>query len=221
LSTIIKSKPFHIQAYDNIKALILNNEFSPGERLTEMGLAKKLGVSRGPIREAIRMLLQDGLLLQKGVYISVLEPTLEDVIDLYLCRERLEPLATRLATQKISPKNKQSLLEIIGCTKRSLERNDIGKVVQLNTEFHRIIVNSSGNQQLIQFMNLIGAKTVYMRNSILKNYTRTSEFVEEHEGIARAICNNNGDQAELEMKRHIQSDLQAFYSLFEKFDTKG
>lgn len=213
---IIKSEPFHIQAYHNIKELILENEFSPGERLTEIGLAKRLGVSRGPIREATRMLLQDGLILQKGVHTYVLDPTFEDVVDLYLCRERLEPLAVRLSTQKMSDENKDKLVEIIADTKNAMGNNDMGEVVQLNTQFHEAIVFSSNNKQLIQFMNLISAKTIYMRNSILRNYTRGKDFIEEHEEIANSILNNNVEQAEYEMKNHIQNDLKAFYPLFGK-----
>lgn len=216
MSLVVKSEPFHIQAYNNIKVLLLENEFSPGERLTEQGLAKKLGVSRGPTREAIRMLLQDGLLFQKGVHIYVLDPTLEDVVDLYLCRERLEPLAAKLSTKKMSQEQKNKLIQTIEEAKEALENNDMGEVVQLNTKFHEIIVHSSNNHQLIQFMNLISAKTVYMRNSILRNYTRDDDFIQEHETIARAIVKNDEDQAECEMNQHIQNDLKAFYPLFKK-----
>ncbi|QQK74693.1 GntR family transcriptional regulator [Salicibibacter cibarius] len=220
MSLVVKSEPFHIQAYKNIKNLLLANEFSSGEQLTEIGLARKLGVSRGPVREAIRMLLQDGLVIQKGVHIHVLDPTFKDVEDLYLCRKRLEPLAAGLATEKMLQDNKNRLIEIIEKTKHNLKMNELGTVVELNTKFHELIVHSSENQQLIQFMDLIAAKTVYMRNSILRNYTREAAFIEEHEKVAQAILNNNKDQAELEMTQHIQNDLEAFYPLFEKTDIK-
>lgn len=216
MSMVVKSEPFHIQAYNNIKKLILENEFLPGERLTEIGLAKRLGVSRGPVREATRMLLQDGLVLQKGVHTYVLDPTFEDVVDLYNCRERLEPLAVQLSTEKMSQENKNKLIDIIDNTKMALKNNDMGEVVQLNTQFHESIVLSSNNKQLIQFMSLISAKTIYMRNSILRNYTRGKDFIEEHEKIARSILDNNAEKAEREMKQHIQNDLKAFYPLFGK-----
>src|SRR5699024_523809 len=111
--------------------------------------------------------------------------------------------------------------EIVEQTKHNLANNEMGTVVELNTKFHERIVHSSENRQLIQFINLIAAKKVYMRNSILRNYTREATFIEEHEKIARAILNNNKDQAELEMAQHIRNDLKAFYPLFENADIKG
>lgn len=220
ISRIIKSEPFHIQAYKHIQNHLLENEFSPGERLTESGLANMLGVSRGPIREAIRMLIHDGLLCQKGVHIYVFDPTVDDVVDVYLCKERLEPLAAKLSAQNISKANKAALLEIINNTKMALEADQKREMVGFNTEFHDLIVHSSGNKQLIQFMNLIHAKNLYMRNNILSDYTRRDSFFEEHVRIADAIVNGNSDQAEFEMKQHVQNDINMLGTIF-KSKQKG
>ncbi|WP_161493838.1 GntR family transcriptional regulator [Virgibacillus necropolis] len=214
ISRIVKSEPFHVQAYVHIQNYLLENKFLPGERLTESGLANMLGVSRGPIREAIRMLIHDGLLTQKGVHIYVFDPTVDDVVDLYLCKERLEPLGAKLSAQNMSQVNKDALIEIVNNTKKALENNQKREVVTFNTKFHDIVVQSSGNKQLIQFMNLIHAKNLYMRNNILSNYSRRDNFFEEHVRIADAIVNGNGNQAELEMKQHVQNDINMLDTIF-------
>lgn len=223
MTPVIKSEPFHIQAYNHIKHLLLNNEFVPGEQLTEVSLANKLGISRGPIREAMRMLLQDGLVDQKGAYTYVLDLTVEDAIDLYLCRERLESLAARLAAQNMSQTDQHQLEAILDQSKAALESNHRPELVTLNTQFHDLIVRASGNGQLIQLLNVISAKTVYLRNCILKHFTRSDDFIKEHENIVDAIWKQDADQVEGLMKQHIQNDLQAICTFFENKDdtTKG
>ncbi|ASK62501.1 hypothetical protein CFK37_10250 [Virgibacillus phasianinus] len=214
ISPIVKSEPFHIQAYKHIQNHLLENEFSPGERLTESGLANMLGVSRGPIREAIRMLIHDGLLVQKGVHIYVFDPTFDDVVDVYLCKERLEPLGAKLSAQNMSQADNEALMDIINRTKTALANNEKREVVKYNTAFHDLIVQSSGNKQLIQFMNLIHAKNMYMRNNVLSNYSRRDSFFDEHVRIADAIVNGDGDLAELEMKQHVQNDINMLDTIF-------
>ncbi|WP_188456241.1 GntR family transcriptional regulator [Virgibacillus oceani] len=212
-----------MQAYKYIQNYLLDNEFSPGERLTELGLAAMLGVSRGPVREAVRLLIHDGLLVQKGVHIYVFDPTFDDVIDVYLCKERLEPLAAKLSAQHMSQASHDTLLDIINRTKQALEQDEKRNIVNFNTEFHDLIIQSSGNKQLIQFMNLIHAKNLYMRNNILSNYDRRDHFFEEHVRITDAIINGDGEQAELEMKMHIQNDINMLGTIFksnQKDDSK-
>ncbi|WP_141554320.1 GntR family transcriptional regulator [Virgibacillus ndiopensis] len=203
-----------MQAYKYIQNYLLESEFSPGERLTELGLADMLGVSRGPVREAVRLLIHDGLLVQKGVHIYVFDPTFDDVIDIYLCKEGLEPLAAKLAAQNMTQSDQGTLLDIINRTNKALAHDEKRDIVKFNTEFHDLIIQSSGNTQLIQFMNLIHAKNLYMRNNILSNYARRDNFFEEHVRIADAIVNGDGVQAESEMKQHIQNDINMIGTIF-------
>ncbi|SEQ70663.1 GntR family transcriptional regulator [Piscibacillus halophilus] len=215
MDSIVKSEPFHIQAYKNIQRTLLEKEFSPGEQLTETSLAKKLGISRGPVREAIRMLLHDGLLVQKGVHVYVFDPQLKDVLDLYLCKERLEPLGARLAASNIDEPGIKELNSIISKTESALSnKSDNKEIASLNTDFHSLISKYSQNQQLIQFMNLIRAKNIYMRNVLLGDFTRKENFIDEHKNIADAIINRNPDAAETLMKEHIKNDLDTWKIIF-------
>ncbi|WP_174614505.1 GntR family transcriptional regulator [Virgibacillus ihumii] len=220
MNRIVKSEPFHIQAYKSIQKSLLENEFIPGQRITETGLAEKVGVSRGPIREAVRMLTHDGLLYQEKGHIYVFDPTFENVVDLYLCKERLEPLGAKLSAQKITNSDKQKLEKIITDTKDALKNGNQESVVELNTEFHDLIAQTSNNNQLVQFMDLIRAKTIYMRNNILSDYIKGNSFLEEHQKIAEAIIDGDSELAEAEMRQHIHHDIKMLDEVFSKTEHK-
>ncbi|QQK78657.1 GntR family transcriptional regulator [Salicibibacter cibi] len=216
MDAIVKSEPFHIQAYKQIHTYLLNKEFSPGEKLTETGLATRLGISRGPVREAIRMLLHDGLLVQKGSHVYVYEPNFNDVIDLYRCRERLESLAAELAAEYMTNDAKKKLFHFVNQTETALNNNEPDKkIASLNKAFHEHIVHSSKNGHLIQFMDLIHSKNNYMRNVLLSDRTRKWVFIDEHRQIAEAISEGKKEKAGFAMKEHIQKDLVAWKQMLQ------
>ncbi|MBY7144307.1 GntR family transcriptional regulator [Virgibacillus sp. NKC19-3] len=217
MDEIIRAEPFHIQAYKHIQRNLLEKEFVPGEKLTETALATKLGISRGPIREAIRMLIHDGLLIQKGAHVYAYNPTFKDVLDIYLCRDRLEPLGARLAAEHITAAAKNDLIRIVDETASALHNRETNsKIATLNATFHERIIQASDNNQLIRFMELIRAKNSYMRNVLLGDFARKGVFIEEHREIADAIIEGEKEKAELSMRRHIQKDLAAWEKLLKK-----
>jgi DNA-binding GntR family transcriptional regulator len=214
VSVIVRNLPLHIQVYNVVKTNLLKGSYSPGEKLTELYLAKELGVSRGPIREAIRMLIQDGLLIQAGTHVHVFKPKSQTIIDLYVCRESLEGLAARLAAEKMASEKESAFNENIKQTRQALVQEDKESIVQLNTEFHDLILKFSQNNELSNLMGTIRDKILYMRNTLFNNLLRSSSFVEEHEEIAAAIVSGNGELAEQLMKQHIGRDLKSFDHFF-------
>jgi len=215
MSAIVKSEPFHVQAYKKIQSNLLENVYSPGEKLTETALATQLGVSRGPIREAIRLLIHEGLLIQKGVHVYVYNPTLEDAEDVYQCRERLEPFGAGLAALNITESGKKKLAEIIKDTEIALKYDaPNSEIAKLNSSFHEQIVLCSGNKQLIQIMKTILAKSSYTRNVLLGDYKRKDAFTKEHTEIVNEIINGNQEQAEKAMKLHIEKDFTKWKEIF-------
>jgi len=124
VSNIVKVDPFHIQAYKLIQKTLLDTKYNSGQQVTENSLATKLGISRGPIREAIRMLIHDGLLIQKRSYTYVFDTKFDDVMDLYLCKERLEPLCAKLAARNINNAGRKHLVHIVKKIKVALKNNN-------------------------------------------------------------------------------------------------
>ncbi|MFE4428951.1 GntR family transcriptional regulator [Peribacillus butanolivorans] len=215
MKEIQKTELLHNQVYQILKGMIIDGEYQPGERLVETRVAERIGVSRGTIREAFQMLLKDYLLVRNGKALSVYNPSVQDIIDIYQCRISLESLAVKLATQNITDEELSKLAEVINDSKLALNMNDTKKLTQLNQEFHDIIDSASHNHQLIQLCEVIKTKILYIRTSILKvHFKNFSDFVEDHERILLAIQNKDPVKAEQEMHSHIEKSFNTIKSTF-------
>ncbi len=204
MSGIVKPESLHLQAYHIIKKSIMDGEFKPSERVVESKIATKLGISRGPVREAIRMLIQDGLLNYNDGFVRVYQPHVQDVIDLFECRESLETLAIQLAIKNISEAEKEQLAVNLKETK---EVPDHGvELGQLDQQFHTIIIGASKNRQLIELMDTIKTKIHYMRKSMVGG-DFYPEFIEEHEHLYELIREKKEEKAVKFMHAHIKRAL--------------
>ncbi|MED2974095.1 GntR family transcriptional regulator [Fictibacillus sp. B-59209] len=206
---IKKTELLHSQVYHIVKTMVMEGEFRPGKRLVETKTAEKLGVSRGTVREAFRMLIKDGLLVQDEGMVFVYNPGPQDILDVYECRKSLESLAIRLAANNINKEQLDRLQLIVEESKEAVRMNNSEKLTTLNHEYHGIIVIASHNKQLIQLFDVINAKVLYIRNCILKNRFKSfEEFVEDHERIFSALKEGNPAEAEKEMLSHIEKSLE-------------
>jgi DNA-binding GntR family transcriptional regulator len=213
---IMKSESFHVQAYNYIKKLILEGGFQPGEQLKESRLAEQFGISRGPIREAVRILVQEGLLVQKDGRLMVFDPSFQDLVELYQCREYMESLAAKLAAEQITETELEELASILSKTKEAIAADNRKLISRWNTEFHDKIILASRNKELIRVLSTIRPKVSFIRNNGHQAYFREDNFIEEHERIYQRIHARDEMNAEKEMKRHIQIDIEKYRAFFEK-----
>ena len=196
-----------------MKQSIMNGERKPSERIVEAKAAKQLGISRGPVREAIRMLIQDGLLVYNDGFVRVYQPTVQDIIDLFECRESLETLAIKLAIKNITTQERELLAKNLTETKNTLERGLV--LGELDQQFHAIIFRASKNKQLIELLEVIKMKIHYMRNSMVGGDFYPS-FIEEHEHIFILLLDGNEQEAENVMSKHIKNGLKGVLMHIEK-----
>ncbi len=213
LSTIVRDN-LNTQIYQILKKRLLEGDYTPGERLVETKLAEEFGTSRGPVREALKILIQDELLVQQGNAIHVFSPSTSDMIDIYQVRQQMESLAAKLAAQKIDSSELDMLETIVEETKTAWLKQDKNRVVELSIKFHEIILNSSGNRQLISLTNMIRDKVTYLRNSVVKEAMHDESPIEEHSRILSALKERDGDKAAKVMLEHIEHDLKALISLY-------
>lgn len=214
MDSITKAEPLHIQAYQVIKGLILRREYGPGERMVEARLAERLGISRGPVREAFRMLIQDGLLIQGEGAVYVYRPTVNDIVEVFQCRESLEGLAARLAAAFLTVEDRRELTNTIEKMRVAIEGNRPDEASVWDQAFHDIITRASGNRQLIDLLTGIKEKAIYMRSVILEN--RCDLFItaiSDHERIVHSLERKNGEEAEQEMQAHIRRTIKRFLEL--------
>lgn len=205
MGKIIKPESLHLQAYNILRQSILDGERKPSERIVEAKVAGTLGISRGPVREAIRMLIQDGLLVYNDGFVKVYEPTIEDIIEIFQCRESLEILAVKLAIDHMTKDVTDQLEKNLDETKEVVNQGMALK--QLDQQFHTIIIEASTNKHLIQMLNMIKTKIHYMRNSMVEA-TFYPTLLGEHERIYEAIVKKDVESATKIMGEHIHRGLE-------------
>lgn len=197
-------KPLRDIVFDAIKEAILTGRLKPGERLMEVQLAEEMGVSRTPVREAIRKLELEGLVVmvpRKGAYVSGL--TLKDVAEVFEIRSSLEGLAAALAAERITEDEIKSLDKILSDITQASEKGDTETVIKKDMEFHQILFSASRNQRLAQIINNLKEQIDRFRIQSFSNPVRVKSVLSEHKGIIDAIKQGDAENAEKLAKAHI------------------
>lgn len=214
---IQKQEPLYLQVYEVIKTEILEGRWEPDKRIVESQIAQELNLSRSPIREAIRVLEHEGLLVKKDLNLYIYKPSINDLIELYQCRSSLEALSSELAALNATPDDVVELSEILRMTKIELTENDAKKIVEWNTRFHDTIVYASKNKQLISLMEGLRSRVIFCRNVLARrDYHRTDNFIPEHVKIYEAIKDGNAPEARQLMETHVKIDLECILAVFDE-----
>ena len=197
--------PLRDVVFNTLIDAILTGKLEPGERLMENQLAEKLGVSRTPIREALRMLKLENLVEltpRKGA--QVLDMSEKDIIDVLGIREVLEGLATQLACQKMTPEIWEELKQTQQELEQAANGSDKEKIVNIDEHFHHLIFLSTKNERLIQIFNNLKTQLYRYRMAHIKLEGGMKEIILQHREILNAIENKNAEQGEILAKKHIQ-----------------
>ena len=198
--------PLRDVVFNTLRNAILTGELSPGERLMEIKLADKLGVSRTPIREAIRKLELEGLVVntpRKGAEVANISA--EDLRDVLEVRRSLEVLAISLACDKMTDETLALLYENIDAFKHSIDAKATSDIASVDVTFHDIIYKATGNNRLIQILNNISEQMYRYRFEYIKNKESWNRLVEEHLNIYEAIKNRDKDLAVKSILLHIDN----------------
>lgn len=198
--------PLRDVVFNTLRNAILTGELSPGERLMEIKLADKLGVSRTPIREAIRKLELEGLVVntpRKGAEVANISA--EDLRDVLEVRRSLEVLAISLACDKMTDETLELLYENIDAFKHSIHAKATSDIASVDVTFHDIIYKATGNNRLIQILNNISEQMYRYRFEYIKNKESWNRLVEEHMNIYQAIKNRDKDLAVKSILLHIDN----------------
>ena len=202
--------PLRDVVFNTLREAILKGELKPGERLMELQLASKLGVSRTPIREAIRMLEQEGLAVtmpRKGA--EVAKMTLKDMEDVLEVREALDELAAKIACKKISDEQLANLKTIKDEFKRSMDSGDVKKIAEEDVKFHDAIYEATNNAKLVSMMNNIREQMYRYRVEYLKEEQTRNLLVSEHEELVKAIREGDVQKAQDISFHHLENQRMA------------
>lgn len=190
-------------AYDRLLDEIRHGTLPPGARLREVDLAARFGISRTPVREAIRRLEADGLvehLPRQGATLRRL--SYAEVMELYEMRAVLEGTAARLAARAASELELRELAEINAEMTASA---DPAEIVRLNRQFHATLINAAKNRYLQRAIGAMGRTLLILGQSTLFDPARISSAAQEHDTLLRALQARDGAAAETAMRAHIEA----------------
>ena len=211
--------PLRDVVFNTLRQAILKGELKPGERLMEIQLANKLGVSRTPVREAIRKLELEGLVLmipRKGA--EVAEITRQDMEDVLEVRTALEELAVKDACDHITDAQLSELKKASNEFKKALlEGKDLVTCADADMHFHDVILSATNNRRLIQMLNNISEQMYRYRMEYLKDERTHKTLIEEHDAIRRALKKHDKVKAGAAIRVHIDNQKRSILeSLTEK-----
>jgi DNA-binding GntR family transcriptional regulator len=202
--------PLRDVVFNTLRQAILRGELKPGDRLMEIQLANKLGVSRTPIREAIRKLELEGLVRmipRRGAEVAqITEKSLQDVLEV---RRALEELAVQLTCSRITKEGIEELRRAEKNFEKILGSSDITAVAEADVAFHDIIYRTTDNQKLIQLLNQFREQMYRYRVEYLKRSEFHKQILEEHRKIVDAIEKGDWESAVWLTCSHIDNQVDA------------
>ena len=191
--------PLRDVVFHTLREAILKGELQPGERLMEIKLANRMGVSRTPVREAIRMLELEGLVImipRKGAQVAqITEKDLKDVLEV---RMGLEELAVKFACERITSeqlKNLKAAADQFEEQVNTVSEDDITALAESDVHFHDLIYQATGNQRLVQLLGNLREQMYRYRVEYLKDVEIRSSLVREHNEICKALENHDEERS--------------------------
>ena len=204
--TVNEYMPLRDVVFYTLRQAILKGEMEPGERLMEIQLAKKLGVSRTPIREAIRKLELEGLVImipRRGAEVAgITEKALRDVLEV---RRSLEELAIGLAVARMKEDDIKALEAARIEFREALNTNDMIRIAQADEKFHDVIYAGTYNDKLVQLLNNLRDQIYRYRLEYIKDVGKRQLILIEHENILNAVKTRNLELGRRAMREHIDN----------------
>jgi DNA-binding GntR family transcriptional regulator len=191
-----------------LRRAIGEGDLVPGQQLNEAELSRRLGVSRGPLREAMQRLTQEGLLVSirnRGVF--VIEVTDDDVRDMYLARTAVERAAATRAVQVNGQEAGERLLEVVQAMSSAVARNDTDAVTEADVEFHALLVTLAGSPRLSRMHTTLMVETRMCITALENRYSSHAFRLDEHREIAEAIGRCDAAEADRLLVEHMEDAI--------------
>ena len=202
--------PLRDVVFNTLRQAILTGELKPGERLMEIHLANKLGVSRTPIREAIRKLELEGLVTmipRRGAEVAqITGKSLQDVLEV---RRSLDALCAELACARISDEEVEALNVACRAFEEATLKGDIREIAATDVALHDIIIQATGNKRLVQLVNNLAEQMYRYRFEYIKDKSVYPRLIEEHRIMYDAIRGKDGLTAAKVAVTHIDNQMEA------------
>ena len=199
-------KPLRELVCENIRQAFFDGTFSPGERLMEIQLADEMGVSRTPVREAIRKLELEGFVVmipRRGTYVA--DISIKDITEIYEVRTCLDVLAAGLAAERITDEELETLNVYLHEISQHVANMDIDKIVEIDTAFHDVLYTASRNERLRSIINNLREQLTGIRGRTMSYPGRLVETMDEHRYLVDAIAARDVERAQHAARIHIEN----------------
>jgi DNA-binding GntR family transcriptional regulator len=207
-------QPLYKQAYEALKKSILTGEISSGSRLVATQLAEKYQVSRTPLREALRLLENDGLLIQDKMGATVVQLNKKDFEELCECRLMLEKQIVELIVPTISNSQLNKIDKVLLQIEEGFGEENSIRTLELNSKFHGLLIEVCENKRLIQLLEQVRSMLILYRANIIRGCTHSGEIVKEHRNIFESIKNRDLESALLHTEIHLLNDKKRGLKMF-------
>ena len=197
------------QVFQTIRDDILKGKYEENDELREATLGKELGVSRTPVREALRQLELEGLVQlvpNKGAFVTGISE--KDVRDIYLIRARLEGLAARMAAKNITPELLDAMEETVVLSEYHAKKEHYEQVCEMDSKFHKLLYKASGSRILEHTLTDFHQYVQRVRMASIMKKRRMEKSNDEHDAILTAIREHDEEKAELVATRHISNTVE-------------
>ena len=203
-------KPLRELVFESLREAIIEGRLKPGERLMEMQLADEMGVSRTPVREAIRKLELEGFVVmipRKGAYVSGI--SVKDIVEVFEVRAALEAMAAGLAAERITDIELEELERALVQITEVSDKDDFEAIVETDTNFHDLIYRACRNERLVQIITHLKEQIQRFRTTSLAQPGRLRDAQSEHRSIVEAISERNVEMAQSLAREHIENAEQS------------
>ena len=196
------------QVFERLEGEILGGKYQPGELLTEARLTEDLGVSRTPVREALRRLEQEHIVELSSKGILVLGVTEKDICDIYAIRLRIEGMAAATAAKRKEAPEAGELLEALELQEYYVGRRDADHIKFMDSRFHELVYRMSGSMVLYDALLPLHKKVQKFRKASVQNGSRAESSLREHREIYDAIMSGDAALAEAAMTAHVKNAME-------------
>ena len=211
--------PLRDEVFFTLRDLILKGEFKPGDRLMEIPLADKLGVSRTPVREAIRLLEREGLAItipRRGAQVArMTEKDLSDVLEV---REVLDELAVEKACKNFNDETMEKLTASMEIFKKAVSEDDPKAIVEADEGFHRVIYEAADNPRLMSIVDNLKEQMYRFRFEYVKKEKNYDKLIEEHTALIDGMKKGDVSFVKNVMHTHLENQVDAVRRIIRDYD---
>lgn len=209
-------RPLRDVVVDNIRQAIISGEFPAGMRLMELQLAEEMGVSRTPVREAIRKMELEGLVVmipRRGAYVA--DISIKDINEVYEIRTALDVLAAGLAAERIDDDEIKQMKELLDADKPLVAAKDYPRIIENDTAFHDVIYKASRNKRCMNIISNLREQITAIRGRSMPYPGRLETMLKEHENIYEAIAQRSVDKAQKAVRTHMENAERTLLKVIE------